>query len=204
MMKPIGIAIDDLLYRNMHDKDDPGFLRNHPGSASEAFLSVGGRLRKHHRLAGLSDEEFGVVLKQVRDGYEVAQTLCESPIERSMLAALMTANWYFLDNPFVPVVDVKKKGKLPDMPIVIIPQFRVMNYRLDFAIAANGTNKAFVWAVECDGKDYHDAAADFERDENLKALGIKTNRHSGSAIFKDPMASADAIVGHLWFWLTQQ
>lgn len=204
MMKAIGVAIDDLVYKNTHDKDDPDFLRNHPGNAVEAFVSAGGRLRKHRRMAALSDEEFEIVLKRVWAEYQTAQALCESPIERAILAALMTANWHFLDNPFVPVVDAKKKGKLPDMPIVIIPQFNVMNYRLDLAIAAKGKDRGFVWAVECDGKDYHDAAADFERDVNLKALGIRTSRLSGSTIYRDPTAAADTIVDHLWFWLTQQ
>lgn len=203
-MKQIGVAISNLLYDAAHDKDDPDYLRNHPGNSAEAIASVGARLRKHHSLAALTDEEFAVVFAKVRSEYGLAQTLCESPIERAVLAAFMTANWHFLDNPFVPVVDVRQKGKLPDMPIVLIPQFVVMNYRLDFAIAARGKDRAFVWAVECDGKEFHDAQADYERDMNLTALGIRTVRLSGSSIYKDPMAAADWVVDHLWFELAHK
>lgn len=203
-MKQIGVAVSNLLYDAAHEKDDPDYLRNHPGNSAEALYSAGARLRQHRKFGALSDDEFKVVLERVRTEYLAAQKLCESPIERAMLAAFMTANWHFLDNPFVPVVDHRQKGRLPDMPVVLIPQFVVMNYRLDMAIAVRGKDRAFVWAVECDGKEFHDAQADYERDENLKALGIRTVRFSGSSIYKDPMAAADWVVDHLWFELTHK
>lgn len=203
MMKPIGIALDALAYDMGHDKDDADYLRNHPGNSSEALNSAGARLRKHPKLVSLSDSEFALVMNEVRAEYKKSQALCESPIERTMLAALMTANWYFVANPFVPVYDAAQKGRMPDMPVVIIPQFKVLNYRLDIAIAAKGKSRGMLFAVECDGAEFHDAIADSERDLNLKTIGITTLRVSGSRVYKDPAAAADCIIDHIWFWLSQ-
>lgn len=203
MMKPISTALDALVYDNSHKPDDPDYLRNHPGNSSEALNSYPARLRKHHKLQDLTDDEFKVLLERVRAEYRDKEKLCESPLERTMLAALMMGNWHFLENPFVPVFDPNTKGRLPDLPVIIIPQFRVLRYRLDFAVAVKAENKAFLWAIECDGKDFHDADADRERDANLKAIGIRTVRVTGSDIAANPMAAADAIISQLWFWMTQ-
>lgn len=203
-MKHISGALDALLYDNQHDKDDPDYLRNHPGGGGEPFAAAYGRLGKHGRLSSHTVEEFATVLKTVRAEYDKRQTLCESPIERTLLAGLMTANWHFLDNPFVPVVDLREKAALPDAPVAIIPQFPVMGYRLDFALAVKGEDKAFLWALECDGGEYHDAVKDAERDANLARLGIRTFRFSGSSLYKDPVHCADLMVGEVWFWLTQR
>jgi very-short-patch-repair endonuclease len=90
------------------------------------------------------------------------------------------------------------------MPVVIIPQFKVLNYRLDLAIAVRGKYRGILFAIELDGADFHDAVADSERDKNLKTIGITTLRVSGSSIYRDPAAAADWVIGHLWFWLTQE
>lgn len=202
-MKHISSTVDAVLYDNVHRKDDADYLRNHPGAAGEAFAAAGARLRKHGRFTPLSDEEFATVLQTVRQEYDKRQKLCESPIERGMLAGLMTANWHFLANPFVPVIDLSEKGKIPDAQVLIIPQFPIMGSRLDFAIAVKGNNKGFLWAVECDGKEYHDQVADAARDEKLKAVGVRTFRFAGSSLFSDPAACADRVVDEVWLWLTQ-
>lgn len=119
--------------------------------------------------------------------------LCESPIEQMMLAALA-----FMVMPgtdcFPPAIhDVMNGEPWPVKPVVIVPQFVISRYRLDFLVVVSKT----MIAIECDGRDHHtnliDRARDHGRDQYLKALGIKTLRYTGSWITRNQWKVADEI-----------
>lgn len=193
-MQSIGNIGAKALYDWTHDKDSPDYLRNHPGNARDVLSSAYTRLKHHPKMAPLTIEEFKTAMVPVEKAYREAQKLCESPIERDMLAALMTGNWHSLPNPFVPVLDPNNVGSVPDMPVFIIPQFSVLRYRLDFAITVKGACGPWIFAVECDGADFHDAKKDMDRDVNLHRLGIRTHRVTGKDIHARVTEVADHII----------
>jgi len=81
-------------------------------------------------------------------------------------------------------------------------QHNVGKYVADFVIVRmwsnhNGWRRAIV-AVECDGKDFHDATAaqanrDRERDRIFQELGVPVFRFSGSELYRDFAACVDQV-----------
>lgn len=69
--------------------------------------------------------------------------------------------------------DIRQNG------LVMYPQFPVLNYFLDFA------NPAAKVAIECDGREFHDARKDAERDERLAKIGWTVYRLTGSEIVRE-------------------
>lgn len=86
-----------------------------------------------------------------------------TPIEERLLAAM------------------RNKGLTPQV------QFGVGPYRVDFAFPGHRL------AVEADGRGWHDAERDRQRDEQLQTLGWKTIRFSGSEIFRDAESVASDV-----------
>jgi very-short-patch-repair endonuclease len=115
--------------------------------------------------------------------------LCESPIEKMALAALS-----FTVIPdtqcFPPAIhDVMSGEDWPNSPFVIVPQFNIARYRLDFLISIedmNG-NKTLI-DLECDGAEFHNGqdarVRDAARTAYLERLGIRTLRISGKQIYQ--------------------
>ena len=96
--------------------------------------------------------------------------LCESPIEKIMMAALVFEDWY----PFLTIpAAVLRPGEkmMPKGDLVIAPQFRIGPYRLDFLIIGHDEAGSQKWlSIECDGEEYHNTTmvkyqADRERDK---------------------------------------
>lgn len=84
---------------------------------------------------------------------------CESPIESILYMQL--------------VVDGLR-------PPILQSQYYIGQYRVDFAIPSGQI------VIECDGKKYHDAITDAERDGKLKQLGWIIIRFSSEKILIDP------------------
>lgn len=127
---------------------------------------------------------------------------CESPIERDMATALVFAN--FRDSATFHAVShiPKEDGRLPRAAVTIVPQFAFVKYRLDFAVIGQKGEQTKIFAVECDGADFHkDAHADRTRDLYLISFGIRVFRSSGSDINRDPVAVAEHIAFALAHWL---
>jgi very-short-patch-repair endonuclease len=82
----------------------------------------------------------------------------------------------------------------PDADVVISPQHRIGDYRVDFAIFLNGVpHEQIKFVVECDGHDFHErtkqqAARDKKRDRELQIAGWKVLRFTGSEIWSDHFA----------------
>jgi very-short-patch-repair endonuclease len=110
---------------------------------------------------GPSFAPLGVVLQGIADWI----VLCESPIELSLAISL------------API--------LPD-DVQLIAQYPLQNYRMDFAIVADGRPLLF---IECDGRAFHSTPAqlanDAAKDKTAARLGIPLLRLTGSAIFRD-------------------
>lgn len=194
MMETLHTVANKMFY-DMENGDAPDYLRNHPGNGPQIIDSATWRLRKHHRMAPLTADEFEHIQGILIAEYEKAQALCESPIERDMLAALMSGNWSFCDSPFIPVHSLRdKEAPIKDAPVVIIPQFPFGRFRLDFAILCRGLGKPRILAVECDGRDFHDPESDRLRDKQLEAFGIDVFRAPGSSIHNAVHDVADLVI----------
>lgn len=161
-------------------------IKGHPGSGIDILVAGRGRMRSG------SDEAWqGVVTS-----YEKGQALCESPIERNILAGMLTSRWepFHLRNPVVALPD----EDLPGEDIVIVPQFKVHRYRLDFAVFARFKERLSLVCVECDGKAFHDPSKDAVRDRDLAAIGIRTIRVSGQAALRNPITISDQVADAVW------
>lgn len=195
MMRSLHTVATKMFY-DMENDGTPDYLRDHPGNGTEIIQSASWRLRKHHRMLPLTTEEFDQIQGILLSEYGKAQTLCESPIERDMLAALMAGNWSFCESPFVPVHSLRdKEAPIKDAPVVLIPQFAFGRFRLDFAILCRGEGKKpRILAVECDGKEFHDPEADRLRDRQLEAFGIDVFRATGKSIHAAVYEIADLVI----------
>lgn len=191
MKSTIGKAAKDLLHSLEH-KNSPDFLRLSPGNVDSIIAD--GMPRATCLWNNNDDNRAGaeaLLVAEITRGLEA----CDSPIERDMLAALATAHWG-LDDYKYPEVHVFEKGvdEYPKGPVVIIPQFVISRFRLDFAVIYKSRHGGSIYAVECDGKGYHDPANDRERDAYLSCFGIKTFRATGAEIIKDPISLSNKIV----------
>ena len=85
----------------------------------------------------------------------------------------------------------------PKGPVVIVPQFVIARFRLDFLVTIETAAGRYSFAVECDGAQHHsninDRQKDAARDAYLRGLGIKTVRRSGNWIYRQQWRIADEI-----------
>lgn len=84
---------------------------------------------------------------------------------------------------------------------VVEPQYKIKQFRYDFAIILNGhligPQKPAV-LIECDGKAFHSSPPQIANDERKNALakfyGIQLLRFSGSQIYRDPESCAAEVL----------
>lgn len=143
------------------------------------------RLKAHDLTDEMAEKGVAVAHRQLFDHLG----MCESPIEAMMLASLA---FIFVEDLqcFPPAIhDTSSGDPWPARPIVIIPQFVIARYRLDFLVQANVAGKVLLWAIECDGNEHHslsqDVWRDKARDHYLKNLGIETRRYTGTWIYRN-------------------
>lgn len=126
--------------------------------------------------------------------------LCESPIEQIMLAELTFCPFGYFHGPH-EIHDPTMPFEIPDANVVIIPQYEIRDYRVDFAILLrNFQDNILKIVVECDGHDFHEktkqqAKRDKKRDRDLQAAGWKVLRFTGSEIVRDVNACVNEIYG---------
>lgn len=139
------------------------------------------------RRLGISEAELPRVKQDTMQQFEKGAKLCESPIERSMLGALLTAPWQGFET--LPPVVHNAANHLEPMPagdVVIVPQMAFLRYRLDFGIILRSGENRYAICVECDGEEYHnDADKERRRGGYLASWGIPTYRFTGKAIYAD-------------------
>jgi hypothetical protein len=161
------------------------------------------RIREHAALMGMNAEGIGYVERQTREQYAKAVTMTESPIERAMIAALLTGRWAGCDT-IPPVIHNAAKIStelLPPGDVVIVPQMAFVRFRLDFGVVIEKDGRRQVVAVECDGADFHqDAVHERFRDAYLHSWAVPTFRLKGSAIHEDAIAAADNLIASICAW----
>ncbi len=161
---------------------------------------------------------------------ERLSSMCESPIERLLLAQMLSEYW---DNQYDHtswmgrLKEVEAAGIKPtsaflfssDCPCTCVPQAGVSvsghAYRIDFAFIGSVMGGAsdgapIRIAVELDGHDFHErtkeqASRDKMRDRILMANGWMVLRFTGSDVYRDPaavMAEVRGVASKLCFpWM---
>lgn len=161
------------------------------------------RVRSQASHMGMSDEGVEYVERRTREQFERAVPLLESPIERSMLAALLTGRWLGCET-IPPIVHNAATGVLETLPagdVVIVPQLAFVKFRLDFGIVVEKDGRRQIIDVECDGADFHkDASKDRFRTAYLQSWNIPTFRFKGSEIHEDAIKAADEVIAAICMW----
>jgi very-short-patch-repair endonuclease len=102
-------------------------------------------------------------------------SVCESPIEVELGSQLGTKAVHGYD---------------------VVPQFKWLRYRMDFAILRRDAIVAF---IECDGAEFHSTDAqirnDTKKNDAAREAGIIMFRFSGAQIFRNAGACADFVWG---------
>ncbi len=187
------VQLGDALVNSLLGKDDLGahgkFMTSvHMGS--EAF-------RSRMTAAGLAPHIIAERIEWAQGEIRAGLDLCESPIERSMLPALVFAD-YWVSSSVPAAVHTNQSEPLPEERVVIVPQHVVLNFRLDFAIVVRANKgRILTVAVECDGASYHEKFKDAARDDVLASWGIPVVRLTGSRIHTDPMECASFVAGRV-------
>lgn len=197
-MTPIGHLLETTIYETF-TPEGKGFLKGHPGRG-RTVLEYGMERIMRHPIVSASNELD--VRGAVEALYAKSERLCESPIERNLLAALITGCWSFSKSALPLVLDVKDdENDIPRSDVLIVPQLAVSRYRLDFAVVIEKGGSRHIFGLECDGAEFHqDAGKDRRRDAQLWALGIIVLHFSGSELFRSPIATADGIISAITEW----
>lgn len=133
-----------------------------------------------------------------------AQDLAQSPIERTMVAALIGTAW-------AGGAGIVLAGEALDpeatMSLVIEPQARVGKYRADFIVSsiwkrAVDETPARRIVLECDGHAFHErtpeqAKRDRRRDRVMQADGFLVMRFTGSEIHADARRCSVEVLNQL-------
>lgn len=104
------------------------------------------------------------------------------------LAALYRLAWASNGQPPMTPIEARLFTAMRDRGLAPIAQRGILRFRVDFAFPEVHL------AVECDGRPYHDPAADARRDERLRREGWHVLHFTGSEIFRDAGACAEHVV----------
>lgn len=186
-MQQVGAKVSQLAYGSDVHKDAVAVLNERRWRCIEDLQRAG---VPHSRAIDL--------MAQAERRFVSLAHLCESPIEQMMLAAM---SFMVIEGHecFPPAIhDVGSGEEWPTSGIVIVPQFVIARYRLDFLVAIHRDNDPPVLiAVECDGAEHHSGATDrqrdAERDTYLRRIGIRTLRLNGKWIYKTQWRVADEL-----------
>jgi very-short-patch-repair endonuclease len=123
--------------------------------------------------------------------------LCESAIERVLLAAL------------VAVIEVEEGCPLRIIPaeialdervgiLCLSCQVKIEDYRVDFLLIDSRLKRPLPIVIECDGHDFHErtkdqALRDRSRDRAVQAMGAMMFRFTGREIWRDPIKCAREV-----------
>lgn len=171
------------------------------GRAWTVFHLTLDQLRRRAARLDLSPAEIANIEKTAEDEFNKGASLCESPIERMVLAALVNADWHsFLTIP-PRVHNSKTDPSLPEGDIVIVPQMAFLRYRIDFGLVVDIAGHRRIIGIECDGADYHrDAVRERSRDFYLSSWDIPLFHLTGADINKNAALLVDEINAHIEEW----
>lgn len=183
------------------DKDETP-LRDKEGSAQTVFTLGLNGLGARAAGLGCSEEQIAQVMAEASRQFAKGLAICESPIERMVLAALITAKWPPAWLTLPPLVhDAKVDERMPVGDLIIVPQMAFIRYRFDFGLICEWDGFRHIVAIECDGADFHkDAAKDRWRELFLASWGVPVFRFTGREIHQDPYHVVETIVGKVCDW----
>lgn len=193
-------ALAIVLHNISTPEGDDKFLKGHPGRGL-SVLELGMSRVHDHPLVGANPDAAKSLEDAVRVLYDRAEQLCDSPIERNLLAALVTGCWAFNPAVIPTVLNVKGDQRVPKNDVTIVPQLTIGRYRLDFGLVITKGGQKHIIGIECDGADFHqDKVKDFDRDQYLAAFGVPVLRFQGSSLHRAPITMADAIIDAITVW----
>jgi len=174
----------------------------HPGKGHTVLDFGLSRLEERAAMLGLHTTAYPGIEAKARAEFAKGTPLCESPIERAMLAALITGPWAgFSTLPAVVHNASNKDEMLPPGDVVIVPQMAFLRYRLDFGVVVEVGNARRIVCVECDGADWHrDYAKETKRVAYLKSWDIPVFKFTGSELHEDAIAAADMVIAGICQW----
>lgn len=182
---------------------DREILRTHPGKGFSNLKFGMSRLYGYAEALGVPTAGYEAVALKAQAEFVKGSELCDSPIERSMLAALLTGHWAGF-NALPPIVhDARKQTNemLPLAEVVIVPQLAFLRYRLDFGVVVVKDRKQYIVDVECDGAAYHvDPIADNDRTAYLNSWNIPVFRATGADLYDNAISEADRIIYGITEW----
>lgn len=193
------MQIGDALTGAMSNKDRP--LSQNAGKAGTVFHLTEEMLHQRAARLGVTPEGMAAIDGKAAEQFNKGMPLCESPIERMVLAALINADWHtFLTIP--PLVhDAKNDVSLPAGDIIIVPQMAFLRFRIDFGLVVDIEGHRRIIAIECDGADYHaDAAKERARNLYLSSWDIPVFHLTGADIHRDAALCIDEINSHIEEW----
>lgn len=210
---------DDSLHNMRHSSDivasvlheiatvgatDKEVLRTHPGKGMSNLKFGMSRLLGHADDLGVKDPDaLAAIEARARAEFVKGASLCESPIERNMLAALITGQWSGF-NALPPIVhDTRKEAgeMFPTADVVIVPQLAFVRYRLDFGIVVIKNRKLQIVCVECDGAAFHtDPIKENERTAYLNSWDIPVFKIKGADLYEDAVREADRVIYGICDW----
>ena len=150
------------------------------------------------RRLGLSAHQAADALATARTRFEFGTSLCESPIEKIVLAAMLAVDWPGLLTIPPLVHDGRRDALLPNGDVVIIPQMAFLRYRADFGVLVDKGGRRRLSVVECDGEEFHqDAGRQRARDAYFQSWDVKSFRLTGSEIHQDALGAVGRIVAEV-------
>jgi hypothetical protein len=185
------------------DSTPKQFIKTHPGKGHSTLKFGMPRLLGRASEMGMSDEALQRIEEKATENYVKGAPLCESPIERSMLAALLTGDWGDMGAVPPALHDSSRTSTemLPKCPVVIAPQLALIRFRLDFGIIVAKAGRMQIVAVECDGHDFHqDAIKESMRVAYLNSWDIPVFKFTGSELHDDAIRAADKVITGIHGW----
>lgn len=171
-------------------------LKGHPGKSIDIFKSGLPRIVEQI-IRKTGTDPTPEAMRAIQSACDKGNALCESPIERNLITALVTGAWPSSPGQPASVHNAKNYSEaFPRAAIVIVPQMAVLRYRVDIGIVARRYDGApALFGIECDGKAFHkDAAKDQERDGYLQSVGLRMMRVTGRVLNERPIGVADEII----------
>lgn len=178
------------------------FLRAHPGKGFTCLQNGMQRMLEHAAEMGVPQGTFPTLEAKAAEQYRKGEPLCDSPIERSMLAGLLTARWGgFLTLPPAVHAGLDYSEMLPRGDVVIVPQMAFVRYRFDFGVVMEIGGVKRIACVECDGQKYHqDAERERQRAAYLKSWGVPLFKSTGAELHEDAVEASSLIVAAICGW----
>ncbi|WP_421696902.1 hypothetical protein [Ancylobacter sp.] len=169
------------------------------GSTRAVFDFAWEKMRKRLASRGAGEASVRAARNHAIIAIQLGLEICDSPIERTLLPALVCADFGVISDLPAKMHDPRREC-LPDGPVVITPQFGFARSRMDFAVAVRYSGRLQMFCIECDGAAYHSSADNIVRDGYFASWGIPTTRVSGREIYADTFAAAQKALAPVHSW----